>query len=264
MGNSNAMSQSVVSKRQKSLPLEIPVLLNKDYSSSSPRSPSLSKLKSPKSPLKGFLKISSAQSTPRDSCSLVLFPMCRSGDMFDSQTLKHKTQRIKPVNFIETIQQWTSLTKITPLFNSDEDSLSAKNLNASICCHKNVCIVIKTEDNDLIGCFHQDVILPSKQNVNQKSCSNEFFIFSYNKNFSQKMEMKEKGKNHSITIHKNSETNFVFSVYSAFWILSDGTINIHPALKSVFKIPKNVVDPLIKNSFVKSTKITNLMAFEME
>ncbi|ELP90718.1 hypothetical protein EIN_025270 [Entamoeba invadens IP1] len=157
------------------------------------------------------------------------------------------------------IQNWTGLTKSSILYDSRLDGLNGRVLNSKVSCHQNVLFVFSTR-HGVFGCYHESAISPSTSQP-KKSSSQNFFLFSMNKNCSYKL--KKVGQSASLSIYPKNSDNLIMTVFSAFWMNSEGIVQIHPSLRKEFELP-NITNPLFGGAVSKKTKVDFMVALQLE
>ncbi|EDR27085.1 hypothetical protein EDI_135390 [Entamoeba dispar SAW760] len=143
------------------------------------------------------------------------------------------SERFEPVSpAVEMVSNIIDIRKYNLLFDSRFDLLDNRTFNSKIIGHSRILVIIVTNDFDIFGIYNEEVIPPFKKkgNINLET-TKEFFLFTYNNN-TQQIIRRKKNNTKSLTLYYENASSFILTVFSAFWILSDGTCSIHQGFKN--------------------------------
>ncbi|EKE37012.1 hypothetical protein ENUP19_0158G0017 [Entamoeba nuttalli] len=192
------------------------------------------------------------QGSPRNCCSIRKIKSAA----FEVPKFDNKS------SILSDIENWCCSNQFNILYNSSIDGLTTRAFNSKVCCYSNVLIIVITEDGSIFGCYHPDVICPAQSHCIQKSiCKEGFFLFTHNYTTIEKMTKKSKMEE-VLTIHPQCESNFVLTIASAFWILADRTVHIHPSLKNHYYVKSPMLNPMLGRMINKVSYISTLLAVE--
>ena len=161
---------------------------------------------------------------------------------------------------INKFKKITTLKKPKFLYSSKSQGLRVDLLNNAICGQKNVMIIIMTVDNDIFGCFHKETIPYPKDIKIACESTDQFFLFGYNNYKDNPIVRKEGSTDRTIDLHPNNEKQFIFTVFSAFWVNSEGMVWIHQNFKNVYDIPPYCTNPFTCRNVLTPVKVDNLLA----
>ncbi|ELP92225.1 hypothetical protein EIN_117990 [Entamoeba invadens IP1] len=193
--------------------------------------------------------------SPTSSCSLEESPKNKHSE----SPIRIDKELDNSFNFLEQIGNWTNSKTFSLIYYNRQEEFSSRELNNKICGKSNLCFLITTESNKVFGCYCADIV-PLPQYINTKLTNQKtFFLFSLSHIYSTRLFPKTQN---SIIIHPNNEKSFVFSVFSAFWILQDQTIHFHKHLKLHYSIPDEIFSPF--SSFNFKLKIKSFVVLQCE
>ena len=150
------------------------------------------------------------------------------------------------------LNEWTSKTHFTLIYNSEEDGLTAKSFNTILKNKSNILLVIFTKKGYVLGSYHSTIPEYGTM-INNDS---NHFIFSLSSPYlSIPTQFKGKGILH---IHDDFEDHNVFDIFSGFSVYSNHTIMVYSSFASAYNTDnKNLIGKA--NSKVSISKV---VAFE--
>ncbi|EKE37906.1 hypothetical protein ENUP19_0047G0225 [Entamoeba nuttalli] len=159
---------------------------------------------------------------------------------------------------IDKFKKVTTLKIPKILYNSKTDSLCAETFNNAICGKGNIMIIVMTEDSDIFGCFQKEPLPFSNEYTVKAESTDDFFLFGYN-NYTNNPIYRKENCIRTIDIHPNSDKRFVFTCFSAFWVLSDGTAYIHQGFKQIYDVSPNTINPFTSKNLLSPIKLDSLL-----
>ncbi|BFU21364.1 hypothetical protein EHI8A_011620 [Entamoeba histolytica HM-1:IMSS-B] len=148
----------------------------------------------------------------------------------EEEYLSEKFEPVSPA--VEMVSNIIDIKTYDILFDSRFDPLDNRTFNSKIIGHSKILVIIATSDFDIFGIYNEEVIPPFKKkgNINLET-TQKFFLFTYNNN-TQQIIHRKKNNTKSLTLYYENDSPFILTVFSAFWILSDGTCSIHQGFKN--------------------------------
>ncbi|KAL7713316.1 TLDc domain-containing protein [Entamoeba marina] len=161
------------------------------------------------------------------------------------------------------IKEFTNFEHYNILYNSDLDGLTSRDLNSKVCGHSNVMFIIKGTNEELFGCYQEETMtLSTHKNIKTYS-EKPFYLFSKTNGIYQQYHRSQQSNLETILIHSNTDKAFVFTAFSAFWVLSDGMVYQHQLLKENYEVPYCTTSPLHNKVSTKPIKLKNLIVIEL-
>ncbi|ELP91981.1 hypothetical protein EIN_386250 [Entamoeba invadens IP1] len=162
---------------------------------------------------------------------------------------------------LNAFKQITRLRVPRVLYYSNK-SYSTKDFNSKVCGHNNVMVIVTTADNDVFGCYHEESFPTPKDYSVKVESSEKFFLYGYNNNTENPIYPLKQGITKTVVIHPNDDKNFFFTVFSAFWILSEGVGYIHQNLRKEYNIAPTVLNPFTSKNLLSPIKVESVLVVE--
>ncbi|KAL7722674.1 TLDc domain-containing protein [Entamoeba marina] len=141
------------------------------------------------------------------------------------------------------LKKWTAFEQYEVLYDSEINEYSSREINSRICGKDNVMIIVISEDEQVFGCFHQDVIPPTNGDY-QKVESTEFILFYLQHNNTKPVVYgRSKQTLNSLNLRSNNDRTYIIDVYSAFTLNCNKKITFHPYLRENYSVNRKDISP---------------------
>ncbi|ELP93761.1 hypothetical protein EIN_175480 [Entamoeba invadens IP1] len=210
-------------------------------------------------------KISIFSSQTRKSKSVPNTPKKLRNERSCSQLQCTKTQEEDDLHFTNTLfmnclTKWINLSNNEIIFTSKMDSIDYKTFNAKVMFKSNLLFVFVNTTNEIFGCYSAEPLYTSEE-YHQTDKKNDFFLFCFNPETKSKITKKVNASKSTISLG-NSQSAFLFTAFSAFWMSPDLTLNFHQSLRYVYDLPKYKQNPFSIKSLNEPQKIKNFFVLQ--
>lgn len=162
---------------------------------------------------------------------------------------------------VEMVSNYIHLPNYTFLYDSQKDNFDNRTFNSTISCHSNVLIIIITTDYDIFGVYQKQRIPLLRPNTTMVlELSEEFFVFCYN-DVMKEIIKKSTDTKITLTLYSQVNTTLLLTVFSAFWIETNGKINFNKNLKVNYSYLPSI-NPFVKEQTTRSCSVKYLFAVE--
>ncbi|ELP85057.1 hypothetical protein EIN_080090 [Entamoeba invadens IP1] len=210
-----------------------------------------SKFKIPKLSL-GFEKIKSSLTSPRS-------PKTKSARSTPSTPGQKFTFEDKAAFFVSE----TGFNDFSIIYDSRLDELDARSFNAKVIGQQNIVIIAITKDSQF-GMYQDEPLHKSEFGSPLVNESTDSFLFSFKEGNREPIVMdRVENQLKTITIYPDTEKNFVFTMFSAFWLKSDGKLAFHAMWKDKYLTEKLFLNPFVDKPLTEKVTCDRLLVLQL-
>ncbi|EKE37032.1 hypothetical protein ENUP19_0252G0098 [Entamoeba nuttalli] len=148
------------------------------------------------------------------------------------------------------------------IYDSYIEELDTRTFNEYVLYQPNIILILILDDCQF-GVYQNQPLINNKYTsfIND---SDNCIIFSFKANKKEPIIITRKSlETKTITTYPNTEKQFIFTMYSAFWLTTDGKVTFHQMIRKSYSIQPQVLNPFHEKTLSEKSNCNRLVVLKL-